>query len=80
MTIDTNSILSLSECAENFGRALRIADKIGQAVIFQDDRPKYLLLDIDSSPIVEMTDDEKIDFVAARILKKYHRAFEELAK
>ena len=30
--------------------------------------------------IIEMTDDEKIDFVAARILKKYHAAFEELAK
>jgi len=27
-----------------------------------------------------MTDDEKIDFVAARILKKYKPAFEELAK
>ena len=80
MTIDTNSILSLSECADNFSRAVRIADKNGQAVIFQNDRPKYLLLDIDSSPIIEMTDDEKIDFVAARILRKYHRALEELAK
>ena len=29
---------------------------------------------------IEMTDDEKIDFVAARVLKKYHKAFEELAK
>ena len=29
---------------------------------------------------IEMTDDEKIDFVAARILKKYKPAFLELAK
>ena len=28
----------------------------------------------------EMSDDEKIDFVAARILEKYRAAFEELAK
>jgi hypothetical protein len=27
-----------------------------------------------------MTDDEKIDFIAARVLKQYRRAFEELAK
>ena len=27
-----------------------------------------------------LLDDEKIDFVAARILRRYHRAFEELAK
>ncbi|MCR5731339.1 MAG: hypothetical protein K6G51_00120 [Sphaerochaetaceae bacterium] len=32
------------------------------------------------SPVLDMTDDEKIDFVAARILKRYHKAFEELAK
>ena len=29
---------------------------------------------------IEMSDDEKIDFVAARILEKYRAAFEELAK
>ena len=29
---------------------------------------------------IEMTDDEKIDFVAAQILEKYRPAFEELAK
>ena len=29
---------------------------------------------------IEMTDDEKIDFVAARILKKYKAAFLELAE
>lgn len=80
MTMDINNVLSLSEATENFSRAARIAEKRGQAIIFQNDRPKYLLLDIDSSPIIEMTDDEKIDFVAARILKRYHRAFEELAK
>lgn len=34
----------------------------------------------DNSPIIDMTDDEKIDFVAQRILKKYKAAFEELAK
>ena len=32
------------------------------------------------NPEIEMTDDEKIDFVAARVLKEYRRAFEELAK
>ena len=28
----------------------------------------------------KMTDEEKIDFVAARVLKTYRSAFEELAK
>lgn len=80
MTIDTNTIISVSEANQNFSRVTRIADKNGQAVIFKNNRPKYLLLDIESSPVIDMTDDEKIDVVAARILKKYRPAFLELAK
>ena len=52
----------------------------GQAVIFKNNRPKYILIDLESNPLIEMSDDEKIDFVAARILKKYKPAFLELAK
>ena len=80
MTINTNSIISVSEANQNFSRATRIAEKNGQVVIFKNNKPKYILLDIESNPPIEMTDDEKIDFVAARILKKYRPAFEELAK
>ena len=80
MTINTNTIISVSEANQNFSKATRIAEKNGQAVIFKNNRPKYILLDLDSNPPIEMTDDEKIDFVAARILKKYKPAFEELAK
>ena len=58
----------------------RIAEKKGSAVIFKNNRPKYMLIDLESSPMIDMSDDEKIDFVAARILKKYKPAFLELAK
>lgn len=37
-------------------------------------------MNIEETPIIEMTDDEKIDFVAARILKEHKAAFQELAK
>ena len=80
MIINTNTIISVSEANQNFSKATRIAEKNGQAVIFKNNKPKYILLDLDSNPPIEMSDDEKIDFVAARILKKYRPAFEELAK
>ena len=72
MTIDTKTIVSVTEANQNFSRVTRIAEKNGQAVIFKNNKPKYMLVD--------MTDDEKIDVVAARILKKYKPAFMELAK
>lgn len=38
------------------------------------------LVDLENDITEEMTDDEKIDIVAACILKEYRQAFEELAK
>ena len=79
MKIDTSFIVSVSEANQNFSRVTRIVDKNGQAVIFKNNRPKYLLVDIEDNPVLEMTDDEKIDVVAARIMDRYRTAFEELA-
>lgn len=80
MNIDTKTIVSATEANQNFSRVTRIAEKNGQAIIFKNNRPKYMLIDLENSPIIDMTDDEKIDFVAARILKQYKPAFLELAK
>jgi len=80
MNIDTNTIVSVTEANQNFSRVTRIAEKHGKAVLFKNNRPRYLLIDMDNSPIIDMTDDEKIDFVAARILREHKNAFLELAK
>ena len=80
MHIDTNQIVSISEANQNFSRVARLAESKGTVVIFKNNKPKYKLIDIEQNAEIEMTDDEKIDFVAARVLKEYRRAFEELAK
>ena len=80
MQIDTAQIISMTEANQNFSRAAKIADKNGGAVIFKNNRPKYLLVDLADNPVLELSDDEKIDVVAGRILQKYRKAFEELAK
>ena len=80
MQIDTNTIVSATEANQNFSRVTRIAEKNGQAVIFKNNKPKYMVIDLEQSPYLDLTDDEKIDIVAARILKRFKPAFEELAK
>lgn len=80
MEINTDAIVSVTEANQNFSRVTRIAEKHGQAVIFKNNRPKYMVVDLENSPFLELTDDEKIDIVAARILKRFRPAFEELAK
>jgi antitoxin Phd len=80
MKINTNQIVSISEANQNFSRIARLVDRNGEVYIFKNNKPKYKLVDIENDSSIEMTDDEKIDFVAARVLKQYRRAFEELAK
>ena len=80
MNINISQIVSISEANQNFSKVARTVDKTGEVYIFKNNKPKYRLIDIENSNEIEMSDDEKIDFVAARILKKYRRAFEELAK
>ena len=80
MKLDTNEIISISAANQNFSNVIKIADKRGRAVIFKNNKPRYILMNIEESPIIEMSDDEKVGFVAARILKEHKEAFLELAK
>ncbi len=80
MRININQIVPISEANQNFSKVARLVDTAGEVYIFKNNKPKYKLVNIENDSTIEMSNDEKIDFVAARILKKYHRAFEELAK
>ncbi len=80
MTINTNEIVTATEANQNFSKVARIAEKKGRVVVFKNNRPKLLVIDLDTEPQIEMTEDEKLDFVAARILREHKAAFEELAK
>ena len=80
MNIDSNRIVSITEANQNFSKITRLADKTGEVNIFKNNRPKYRLIDLEQNPDLELTEEEAIDIVAARILKRYRPAFEELAK
>ena len=80
MLINTDSIVSITEANQNFSRAAKIADRDGSVVIFKNNKPRYMLVNLADNPTIDLSDDEKIDVVAARILQKHRKAFEELAK
>ena len=80
MYIDTNAIVTATEANQNFSRVARLAEKRGKVIVFKNNRPKLLVIDLDTEPQIEMSEDEKLEFVAARILREHRTAFEELAK
>ncbi len=80
MDINSKKIVSISEANQNFSKVARQAEREGEVYIFKNNKPKYKLIDLENDITIEMNEEEKIDFVAMRVLKKYRVAFEELAK
>lgn len=78
--INSKNIMSITDVNQNFSKAIKEVERSGQVVIFKNNKPRYVLYDIDQFPQIEMSDDEKILFVGKRILKEHKKAFEELAK
>ncbi len=80
MNINTNTIATMTEANQNFSKVARVAETRGQAVIFKNNKPKFLLIDVESNSYFEITEDERIDVAAKRVLERFRPAFEELAK
>ena len=80
MNINTETITSMTEANQNFSKVDKVAENNGQAVIFKNNKPKFLLIDVDSNSYFDITDDERIDIAAKRIMNRFKPAFEELAK
>lgn len=80
MNINTKTITTMTEANQNFSKVAKVAENNGRAVIFKNNKPKFLLIDIDSNSYFDITDDERIDVAAKRVMKKFKPAFEELAK
>ena len=81
MLIDTNNLFSMTQANQNFSSVARCVDKNGEAVVLKNNKPKYLVVDMENENfILDLTEDERIDIVTKRILNKYLPAFKELAK
>ncbi len=81
MLINTDSMFSMTQANQNFSQVARCVDKNGEAVVIKNNKPKYVVLDVEQNELLlNLTDDEKIEIVAKRILNRYLPAFKELAK
>ena len=71
----------MKDVTQNFSVVARAADREGEAVVFKNSKPKYLVVNMENNErLLDLTEDEKIDIVTKRVLNKYIGAFKELAK
>lgn len=81
MNLDIPMIMSISEANNDFSRVAHAAAKYGRVMIFNNNKPKYLLIDLEQESLIyDLTDDEKLEIASKRIMKQYKSAFEELGK
>ena len=45
MTVDTNTMISITEANQNFSKVTRVVDEHGTAVILKNNVPRYLVFD-----------------------------------
>ena len=81
MMINTDTMFSMTQANQNFSAVARSVDRNGEAVVLKNNKPKYLVVDMENGDfILDLTEEERIDIVTKRVLKKYLPAFLELAK
>ena len=47
MNLDAHMIVPISEANKDFARVIHLADSYGRVVILKNNKPKYLLIDLD---------------------------------
>ena len=80
MTIDTNTMVSISEANQNFSKVTRVVDEHGTAVILKNNVPRYLVIDFSKAEAQKIADIEDVTAISERLIKQNMEAYKELAK
>ncbi|MDR0915831.1 MAG: type II toxin-antitoxin system Phd/YefM family antitoxin [Oscillospiraceae bacterium] len=80
MTINTDSIVSISDANQNFSRVARLADENGIAVILKNNTPRYVLIEFSQLSDDESAPDDDVLQLSRRVLERNRDAYERLAK
>ena len=80
MTIDTNTIVSISEANQNFSKVARLVDERGSAVILKNNVPRYLVIDFSKADEDIIAADEDVLSISKKLMAQNKEAYEVLAK
>ena len=80
MTINTNTLVSITEAKQNFSKVARLVDEHGTAVILKNNVPRYLVIDFSKAEDDTITSDEDILSISKRLIEQNREAYEILAK
>ena len=80
MTIDTNTMVSISEANQNFSKVARLVDERGSAVILKNNVPRYIVIDFSKMDEDVVALDEDVLSISKKLMEQNREAYEVLAK
>lgn len=80
MTINTNTLVSITEANQNFSKVARLVDQNGSAVILKNNVPRYIVLEFSEVEKAQTAENEDIADISRRLIAKKLEAYREFAK
>ena len=80
MTVNTKSMVSITEANQNFSKVARLVDENGSAVILKNNVPRYIVMEFSEAEKLQTASDEDVMSVSKKLIEKNIRAYKELAK
>ena len=75
MTIDTNTMVSISEANQNFSKVARLVDECGSAVILKNN-----VIDFSKADKDMIASDDDVLSISKQLMEQNREAYEVLAK
>ena len=70
MTIDTKTLISISEANQNFSKVARLVDEYGSAVILKNNIPRYLVIDFSKAEQETTASEEDVLSISKRLMEQ----------
>ena len=80
MTIDTNTMISITKANQNFSKVAKVVDEHGTTVILKNNVLRYLVIDFSRAEKEKVANSEDVFAISERLIKQNMEAYEVLAK
>ena len=80
MKVNTKNLVSITEANQNFSRVARMVDENGPVVILKNNKPRYLLVEFETTEKEQQADNEDLLLISKRLIYKNIKAYKMLSK
>lgn len=83
MTVETSTLVPMTEANQNFSKVTRLVDEAGLAVILKNNKPRYIVVDFEEYEALQAARaarKQKVEAAADQLIEENLEALRELAQ